>query len=86
MLDLLKTTRGRVGLAIITSIVVTVIWFSFELSIAILPAVLVPLWIPIFALGQGEPISFHRRTRMYLALAIGVLTLLIGIRVFVIRS
>ena len=40
MLNLLKTTNGQTGIAGITSIVITGIWFSFELSIAILPAVL----------------------------------------------
>ena len=60
--------------------------FSFKLPIAILPAVLVPQWIPIFVSGQGELISPRSRRRLFLALAVGLLTLLVGIRVFVMQS
>lgn len=86
MLNLLKTTKGRIGITVVTSIVITVIWFSFKLPIAILPAVLVPQWIPIFVSGQGELISSRSRRRLLLALAVGVLISLVGIRVVVMKS
>jgi hypothetical protein len=56
MLDFLRTTKGRVGLALVTSLVVVALaLFSFREALPILPAGLVAVWVSVFA--SREPVS-----------------------------
>jgi hypothetical protein len=59
------------------------LWFRFEMPIAILPALLTPVWITLFASKQGALVSASDKRLMGFALAIGVLVLLIIVGVFV---
>ena len=43
-------------LTVAASIAFAVLWFAFEGPIGLLPALLVPLWIPIFT-DQERPVS-----------------------------
>ena len=84
MLFKLRSTRGRIGITVAISIVMIGLWFRFEMPIAILPALLTPVWITLFASKQGAPVSASGKRLMFFALAIGVLALLIIVGVFVI--
>ena len=60
------------------------LWFRFEMPISVLPALLTPVWIKLFASKHGAPGSVSGKRLMFFALAIGVLALLIIVGVFVI--
>ena len=60
------------------------LWFRFEMPIAILPALLTPVCITLFASKEGAPVSVRGKRLMFFALAIGFLALLIIVGVFVI--
>jgi len=49
----LRTTNGRVGIALLTSLVIVVLAVVLELPIAILPALFVPVWVSILASGRA---------------------------------
>jgi hypothetical protein len=83
MLIKLRSTRGRIGITVAISIVMIGLWFRFEMPIAILPALLTPVWITLFASKQGALVSASDKRLMGFALAIGVLVLLIIVGVFV---
>jgi hypothetical protein len=76
VLESLRTTRGRVGIAVLMSLVLVVVSMVFEFPIAIVPALLVPFWIPVFA--QEEPVSPPAR-RLMLVLLAGGLAMLAGV-------
>lgn len=78
MLDFLSTTRGRVGAAVLTSLVVVALALvSFREALPILPALLVPVWVFVFT--PREPVSPPAK-RLMLVLT-GVLGVLAGIGV-----
>jgi hypothetical protein len=78
MPSFLPTTRGRVGAALLTSLVVVALaLFVFTDAIPILPAALVAVWIPVFT--PREPVSPPAR-RLMLVLT-GVLGVLAGLGV-----
>ena len=83
MLIKLRSTRGRIGITAALSIVLIGLWFRFEMPIAILPALLTPVWITLFASKQEAPVSTSDKRLMFLALAIGVLVLVMIVGVFV---
>ncbi len=59
MLKSSRTTRGQVVIAFAASIGVAALWVAFDMPIAILPALLIPLWIPIIARqGNGADTPF----------------------------
>jgi hypothetical protein len=78
VLDFLRTTKGRVGLALVTSLVVVALaLFSFREALPIVPAGLVAVWVSVFA--SREPVS-PPATRLMLVLA-GVLGVFAGLGV-----
>ena len=83
MLIKLRSTRGRIGITVAISIVMIGLWFRFEMPNAILPALLTPVWITLFASKEGVPVSTSDKRLIGFALAIGVLVLLIMVGVFV---
>ena len=85
MLKSLKSPKGQIFVTVVASIVMIVLWLSYDLPIAILPALFVPMWIPIFSMS-GEPASASSRRNLFLSLAIGVFVLAMGIGVFVVES
>jgi hypothetical protein len=60
------------------------LWFRFEMPISILPALLTPVWITLFASKEWAPVSVSGKRLMFFTLAIGVLALLLIVDVFVI--
>jgi len=82
MLKSLRTTRGRIVIAFVASIALAVLWFAFEMPIAILPALMIPLWIPLFARQEG-PISPGTRRFMLASVWLGALILAVGILIYV---
>ena len=77
MLDFLRTTRGRVGAAVLTSLGVVALALVLTDALPILPAALVAVWVPVFA--PLEPVSPPGR-RLILVLT-GGLAMLAGLGV-----
>jgi hypothetical protein len=81
VLDFLRTTRGRVGAALLTSLVVVAFAVLLEFPLPILPAALVAVWICVFA--PREPVSPPAK-RLTLVLAGGLVMLAgLGVLAFV---
>jgi hypothetical protein len=82
----LKTTRGRVLVFVPLTLLLVGLWLAFDLSIAILPAVILPIWVTQFA---DQDLSPAARRRMGIAmLLLGVLflaTIVLGVAVFLAR-
>jgi len=72
VLESLSTTRGRVGLALLTSLVIVVLAVLFRDALLILPLLLVPVWVSVFA--PREPVSPPAK-RLMLVLIGGLLSL-----------
>jgi len=72
MLESLRTTKGRVGFALLTSLVVVALALVlFREALPIVPAGLVAVWVPVFA--PREPVSpFATRLILVLTGALGV--------------
>ena len=84
MLEFLGTTRGRIGAAFLTSLVVVALAVLLKYPLPILPALLVAVWVPVYA--QREPISPPAR-RLMLVLAGGLAVLAgLGVLVFVLAA
>ncbi len=78
MPSFLTTTRGRVGVALLTSLVVVALAaVVLTDALPILPAALVAVWVPVFA--PREPVSPPAK-RLMLVLA-GGLAMLAGLGV-----
>ena len=67
MLFKLRQTRGRIGITVAISIVMIGLWFRFEMLIAILPALITPVWITLFASKEGAPVSVSGKRLMFLS-------------------
>ncbi len=85
MLNLLRTAKCQFCIAVAVTIGFGMLWFSFDGPIAIFPALLVPIWLPIFNRQRG-PVSPRDLRILLITLGIGLPTLLVGIGVFVLRS
>lgn len=78
MLEFLRTTRGRVGAAVVTSLVIVVlVLFPFREALPILPVLLVSVWVTVFT--PQEPVSPPAK-RLMLVLT-GVLGVFAGLGV-----
>lgn len=86
VLAFLKTTRGRIAVYLPLTLLIGALWLTFDLSVAILPAVTLPIWATLFA---DQQYSEQQQRRLGVALLIaGVLflvTLIIGVAVFIAR-
>jgi hypothetical protein len=79
MVSFLRTTRGRVAAALLTSLAVVALALVFTDALPILPAGLIAVWVPVFA--PREPVSPPAK-RLMLVLT-GVLTALAGVGLLV---
>ena len=81
MLEFLSTTRGRVGVGLLMSLgIVALVLVPFREALPILPALLVAVWVAVFA--SREPVSPPGR-RLILVLTGGLLSLAgLGVLVF----
>jgi hypothetical protein len=79
MLEFLRTTTGRITAALLTSLVVVVLAVLFKYPLPILPALLVAVWVPVYA-PQTAVTPLARR--LLLACA-GGLTAFAGVGVLV---
>jgi hypothetical protein len=78
VLEFLRTTRGRAGVALLMSLgVVALVLIPFREALPILPALLVAVWVSVFA--SREPVSPPAK-RLMLVLA-GGLAMLAGLGV-----
>ena len=77
MLEFLSTTRGRVGVALLMSLGVVALALVLTDALLILPLLLVPVWVSVFA--PREPVSPPAK-RLMLVLA-GGLAMLAGLGV-----
>lgn len=73
MLDFLRTTRGRVAAALVTSLAVIAAALVMTDALPILPAALVAVWVPVFG-SQRRVEPAARRLLLVLAGALAVLT------------
>lgn len=81
MVEFLRSTKGRVAAALVTSLVVIAAVLVMTDALPILPAALVAVWVPVFATQQRvEP--FARRLMLVLAGALAALAGL-GVLAFV---
>ena len=82
VLEFMRTTRGRIVMAFLTSVVIAALWLAFDMPLAIIVAVLVPVWIPIFK--QQEPVSPDARRWQRSTVMVGALILvgLMGLVIF----
>ncbi len=81
MLESPRITKGRVVIALLTSLIIVVLAVVFKLPMAIMPALFVPVWLSVFA--SGEPVSPPGRRLMALALAGGLAMLaIVGVVIF----
>ena len=87
MLRFLRTTRGRIVIAFVASTALAVLWVDFEMPIAILPALMIPFWIPLFA-RQEEPVSPRTRRFMLASIVVGAAVFAVGVLIymFVVQS
>jgi len=74
----LRTKRTRITIALAGSIAVAVLWLIFVdmpagVRVAILPALIYPMWIPVFAREQAASPGVRR----WLFVAVGGLLLLV---------
>ena len=82
MLNSLRTTRGRIGIAFLASTALAALWMAFDMPIAILPALMIPFWIPVFS-RQKEPVSPGSRRFMLASIAVGTLLFLVLAGIYV---
>ncbi len=75
MPDSLTTTTERVGAALLTSLAVVGLAFVFTDLLPILPALLVAVWLPLFARRDPFPLSAGR----LMLVATGALAALAGL-------
>ncbi len=80
----LRTPRGRLLVFVPFTLLLVALWLAFDLSVAILPAVILPIWVSQFA--DQKELSATDQKRMGRALfALGALFLslvIIGVVVF----
>ncbi len=79
MLQFLRTTRGRFGAALLTSLVVVALAVLLKHPLPILPALLAAVWVPVYA-PQTSDTPLARRL---LLVSAGGLAVLAGVGVFV---
>lgn len=77
VLEYLRTTRGRIAAAIVTSLVVVVFAILLDVPFPVLPGILAAVWVPAFARLEAD---WHGAGRWLLVLA-GGLVLLAGLGV-----
>ena len=85
MLTSLRTRRGRIVIALILSIGLAVLWAAYDGPIAMLPALIVPFWIPIFT-RQQESVSPGSRRFMLASFVVGALLFLVLAGIYVAYS
>ncbi|HSR31219.1 MAG TPA: hypothetical protein VLY63_11695 [Anaerolineae bacterium] len=79
MLDFLRTTQGRIGVAVLTSLAVVAFALVFTDALPVLPLALFLLWMPVYKPRVSDT---PPATRFLLALA-GLLAVLAGVGVLV---
>lgn len=85
MIKALRTTKGRIFIAVSSSVALVVTWLAMDGSFAILPAVMMPFWIPVFT-RQKEPASPGSRRFMLVSILVGILLLALLAGVYVARN
>ncbi len=58
------------------SIFIAALWLIYEMSIALLPALMIPFWIPVFV-HEEKPVSPSAQRWMLVTVGVGMLTLLV---------
>jgi hypothetical protein len=80
-----SSNKGRIIVALLTSVALAALWLFFRLPFAILPAILAPLWVPTFL--RRQPAS--PRSKLVLVTLVGAgltLFLIAGVAAFVLSS
>ena len=75
MIKFLGTPIARAGMVTAASATVLALWLVYDLPIAILPALLAGMWIPLFARGKKQPSPAERRL-LTLLTALGLVAFL----------
>jgi hypothetical protein len=78
-LEFLRTTRARVGAALLTSLVVVALAVLLKYPLPIVPAILVAVWMPVYA----PRVNDTPLTRRLLLASVGGLGVLAGVGVLV---
>ena len=85
MLESMRTKRGRIVVASIVSVAIAALVIAFELPIALMPAMISGLWIPVLATQfaeESEPVSLRFKLWMMGAMGVGVVALGLGVVVY----
>ncbi len=82
MLKSLRTPKGRIFIGIVSNIALVAAWLAYDGSIAILPALMILFWIPVFS-RQKEPVSPGSRRFMLASIAVGTLLFLVLAGIYV---
>ena|GEM_PF-2042976 len=72
-----SSMRLRIAFGVAGTAILAILWITYDLSIGILPALMVPIWIPILS---GNKQAAPRPKSIVIGLARGI-TLLVGISV-----
>ena len=80
MIHAFKTPQAQIAIALVASIALVALALTSDLPVAIVPALIVPFWIPIFARHQAPP-SPQARRLMLASVALGILSFAVGTRV-----
>ena len=79
-----RTGRGRVAVLVPLTLLLVGLWLTFDLPLAVVPAVTVPIWAAQFADGDLSPVARRRLAiAMLVAGALFLVTLALGVAVFV---
>jgi hypothetical protein len=82
MLKSLRTTRGRLVIAVVASVALVASWATWDMPIALVPALMIPFWIPIFD-RREVPVTPRARRFMLASVVVGILMLLVLLGIYV---
>ena len=82
MLKSLRTKRARIVIAIVASAALVMAWVAYDMPIALVPALIIPFWVPIFNRREA-PVSPCNRRFMLASVAVGILMVFVLAGVYV---
>lgn len=71
--------RYHVAFSIVFTVALFTLWLVFDLSLAILPALMIPVWLPLLTRYKA---TLPDRKMLFASLFAGILVLVVGIGLF----
>jgi hypothetical protein len=78
-------TKRRIAVAVVASITLIALWMTSDMPIAILPALMVAIWIPIFS-RQPKTVSLRSKRFTLAFVALGILMVLVQATIYFLQS